>query len=1151
MKNKQIKSFYLLIVVLLGSYIGVAQNVGVNQANPSHSLHVSPVNLGEDPLRIDGLQTYSVGDTSLLMINSVTGVVKYINPTDFIAIINDQINTGTDNQNMDSLTLEGVTLNAYIENGTAANISLQPLIDSSIHNVVNHADTLFSNESFKDSIVALLYHRADTLLSSSIFVDNLRDSIDTDVDSITFVGNTLTIYENGNGVFVDLSALNSADNDPQNEIQDLNLTGNNLSITNNDAPNVIDLSPYLDNTDAQTLSLLGNTLSISNGNSVTIVDNVDDADNNVSNELQTISKSGSMVTLSHGGGSFIDDNTQLSEAQVDAYTSNNGYLTTFTEIDGSVSNELQTISKSGSMVTLSHGGGSFTDDNTQLSEAQVDAYTSNNGYLTTFTEIDGSVSNELQTISKSGSMVTLSHGGGSFTDDNTQLSEAQVDAYTSNNGYLTTFTEVDGNVGNEYNISVSLNGTTLSVVDGGGAKTVNLSSLRDGTGTDSQTLNLTGNTLSISGGNSVALIDRINDADADSTNEIQALSLSGNVLSLSNGGGNIMIPSSADNLGSHIATQNLDIANKKLVGNGGSVGILIQNDGHTRVENLPQYSHLTDTLLTIADAQGNIHALSLEALANLLINSYGVQGIDNNYPSGSVYCSGRPTAILDVLNPITNKTWMDRNLGAIQAAASSNDTASFGDLYQWGRFSDGHQCRTSSIESTIASNHVPLHGNFIVSSTTPFDWLGTQNIGVWQGIHGENSPCPNGYRLPTEAELEAERQSWNTNNTTGAFGSPIRLPEAGGRNFSNGNLIGNLGGYWSSTVNSTFSRFLTVNAVGANVMDANRANGYSVRCIKGNETPSVSMLNCSSASHTGTLIAGTVASGVNTTISYSGGNGLPYTGESVLSSGVTGLTATLNSGVLAAGIGNVTYNISGTPSSSGTANFSVSLGGETCVFSVSVSAPSPTYPTGTVHCSGTPTAVIDVVNPTTNKTWMDRNLGASQAATATTDAAAYGDLYQWGRAADGHQCRTSTTTSTTVSNNTVGHNNFIATGPFPGNSPYDWRIPQNSALWQGINGANNPCPSGYRLPTEAELEAERLSWSSNDISGAIASVLRIPLAGYRVHSSGALNLVGSNGFYWSSTVSNSDSRVIEISSNGATIRMHYRSRGFSVRCIKN
>ena len=53
-----------------------------------------------------------------------------------------------------------------------------------------------------------------------------------------------------------------------------------------------------------------------------------------------------------------------------------------------------------------------------------------------------------------------------------------------------------------------------------------------------------------------------------------------------------------------------------------------------------------------------------------------------------------------------------------------------------------------------------------------------------------------------------------------------------------------------------------------------------------------------------------------------------------------------------------------------------------------------------------------VTNPITGKTWLDRNLGATQVATSSTDAASYGDLYQWGRAADGHQVRTSATQNT-------------------------------------------------------------------------------------------------------------------------------------------
>jgi len=170
-----------------------------------------------------------------------------------------------------------------------------------------------------------------------------------------------------------------------------------------------------------------------------------EVDGSTTNELQTISKSGSTVTLSDGGGTFEDTNTQLSEAQVDAFADNNGYLEA--EVDGSTTNELQTISKSGSTVTLSNGGGTFEDANTQLSEAQVDAFADNNGYLEA--EVDGSTTNELQTISKSGSTVTLSNGGGTFEDTNTQLSEAQVDAFADNNGYLDSKWTTSGN--NIYN----------------------------------------------------------------------------------------------------------------------------------------------------------------------------------------------------------------------------------------------------------------------------------------------------------------------------------------------------------------------------------------------------------------------------------------------------------------------------------------------------------------------------------------------------------------------------------------------------------------------------------------------------------------------------------------------------------------------------
>jgi uncharacterized protein (TIGR02145 family) len=188
-----------------------------------------------------------------------------------------------------------------------------------------------------------------------------------------------------------------------------------------------------------------------------------------------------------------------------------------------------------------------------------------------------------------------------------------------------------------------------------------------------------------------------------------------------------------------------------------------------------------------------------------------------------------------------------------------------------------------------------------------------------------------------------------------------------------------------------------------------------------------------------------------------------------------------------------------------------------------------------------------VTNPTTGKLWMDRNLGASQVATSSTDEASYSDLYQWGRAADGHQIRTSATTSTLSSSNTPGHGRFILAST----NPCDWRSPQNSNLWQGVSGTNNPCPSGYRLPTEAEWNEERLSWSSNNAAGAFASPLKLPVAGNRRGSDGSLYYVGSYGHYWSSTVSSTSSRYLDFYSSNAGMNTSNRANGYSVRCIKD
>ena len=210
----------------------------------------------------------------------------------------------------------------------------------------------------------------------------------------------------------------------------------------------------------------------------------------------------------------------------------------------------------------------------------------------------------------------------------------------------------------------------------------------------------------------------------------------------------------------------------------------------------------------------------------------GSNGQTLSFYNGAPVWTGNANTVASVVST-TGKIWMDRNLGASQVATSSIDVASYGDLYQWGRGTDGHQIRTSAITATLSSSDQPGNGNFITSSG---DWRSSINDNLWQGVSGLNNPCPTGYRIPTEAEWDAERFSWGSSsqNAAGAFASPLKLPMAGARNNSPGSLdeVGIVGVYWSSTVSGSNARFFRFDPGNAGMITTDRAYGYSVRCLK-------------------------------------------------------------------------------------------------------------------------------------------------------------------------------------------------------------------------------------------------------------------------------------------------------------------------------
>jgi uncharacterized protein (TIGR02145 family) len=193
-----------------------------------------------------------------------------------------------------------------------------------------------------------------------------------------------------------------------------------------------------------------------------------------------------------------------------------------------------------------------------------------------------------------------------------------------------------------------------------------------------------------------------------------------------------------------------------------------------------------------------------------------------------------------VISPYTGKTWLDRNLGAAEVCTGKNDVACYGDYYQWGRNSDGHEDSGSGTTDTRAANIENVgHGNFIVSGNSDWAASGIDNDGAarqanWSKTDG-SSVCPTGFRVPTTDELSAETTEQGNTNSTSIFNSFLKLPTSGYRNQSSGEMeLQDSDGFcWSSSASSTTAGFL---GFGSNSADASshtvRSMGLPVRCIK-------------------------------------------------------------------------------------------------------------------------------------------------------------------------------------------------------------------------------------------------------------------------------------------------------------------------------
>ena len=118
-----------------------------------------------------------------------------------------------------------------------------------------------------------------------------------------------------------------------------------------------------------------------------------------------------------------------------------------------------------------------------------------------------------------------------------------------------------------------------------------------------------------------------------------------------------------------------------------------------------------------------------------------------------------------------------------------------------------------------------------------------------------------------------------------------------------------------------------------------------------------------------------------------------------------------------------------------------------------------------------------------------------------------------------------------------------------------WDGSDNRVAW---TSASDPCPQGWRVPTETELtnlQSQPNTWTQrNDVNGRLFGTapnqIFLPASGWR-HTGGALRNVGTYGYYWSSIpVGNTTARRFRISSGGSDVFIAaHRAVGFSVRCV--
>ena len=455
---------------------------------------------------------------------------------------------------------------------------------------------------------------------------------------------------------------------------------------------------------------------------------------------------------------------------------------------------------------------------------------------------------------------------------------------------------------------------------------------------------------------------------------------------------------------------------------------------------------------------------------------------------------------------INGVRWATRNVGAFGTFADSPEDA--GMFYQWNR-------------PTAWSATGDVSG-----------WDSTLPIGtIWER---ENDPCPPGWRVPTNTEIRAlslmsawGHSSWTSQNdvngtVVGIAPHQIFLPAVGHRNAhgihsTNHPETGIQHMYWgrqraADTEIYAFSLHPNRHLFGRPQTYRTQAFGFSVRCV---EDITVLATAITLDRTTMTLPVTGVAPALRATITPAGA-----TDTRVIWASSNEAVATVSHGAITAvAIGNATI----------TAATACGVHTETVAVTVT------TLPDISSSLDG---VVINGIR------WATRNVDMPGTFVETPES--LGMFYQWNR-----NIGWSSTNPMIDSNGGITWNSSIPTG----------------TTWYA---ENDPCPAGWRVPTQQELESLNRAGSVwityNNIAGHLYGTapnhIFLPSTGRRFGNNGSLLAPGEFGFYWSSTqiqdlyayawglsfASAGSASGLNVSGS-SNVQIEFRTTGAIVRCV--